>query len=402
MERLKQGKTFLDRNSALIVDEAGLLSSREMHALLSEAHRAEAKVILVGDRRQLQAIGAGPGLDLVARAVDASRVDTIVRQREEWAREAVLAFGRGDAQTGLAAFADHGQIVEAQSHRAALERVVTLRREWVQTGLTEDNFLIIARTNAQVAEISRAIRLGLKRDEQLKGPEISVRTETPSGHETRIELAAGDRIRFFARNDQLGVVNGSVATVTKVIDSQTDAVEDRTVMDALAVGAGDGKSRQNEAIRIEAIVDGRRISFTPGDLADDKGRTRLGWAYATTIYGAQGMTVDHAAVLLDPTFDRHAIHVAASRAREATTLIVDRSAIDMRLAADRPLDRQDDPLTASDAERRKWLAERLSRANVKASTMDVIEPRHCLATHQIDTLDPKRHARERPQAELDR
>lgn len=370
MERIRQGKNFLDRNSVLIVDEAGLLSSREMHALLSEVHRAGAKLILVGDRRQLQAIGAGPGLDLVACAVDANRVDTIVRQREEWAREAVLAFGRGDAQAGLEAFADHGQLVEAKNHRAALDRIVILRREWA--AVPDDNFLIIARTNAQVAEISRAVRHDLKQDGELTGPEISIRTATPSGHETRIELAAGDRVRFLARNDELGVVNGTVATVTKV--AGRDAVEDMAVIAASAVGAGDGRNRQNEAVRIEAIVAGRRINFTPGDLADDKGRARLGWAYATTVYGAQGMTVDHAAVLLDPAFDRHAVHVAASRARETTALIVDRSAIEMRLAADRPLDRQDDPLTASDAERRRWLAERLSRAIVKSSTLDVSVP----------------------------
>jgi conjugative relaxase-like TrwC/TraI family protein len=86
VERLKTGERFLDEKSVLIVDEAGLLSSRETHALLSEVERAQAKVILVGDRRQLQAIGAGPGLDLVVRSVEATRVDTVVRQREAWAR----------------------------------------------------------------------------------------------------------------------------------------------------------------------------------------------------------------------------------------------------------------------------------------------------------------------------
>jgi ATP-dependent exoDNAse (exonuclease V) alpha subunit len=60
----------------MVVDEAGLLSSRETHALLSEVERAQAKVILVGDRRQLQAISAGPSLDLVVRSVEATRVDT--------------------------------------------------------------------------------------------------------------------------------------------------------------------------------------------------------------------------------------------------------------------------------------------------------------------------------------
>src|SRR5690606_38523646 len=121
---------------------------REMHALLAEVHRAGARLLLVGDRRQLQAIGAGPGLDLVARAIDATRVDTIVRQRDEWARDAVMAFGTGDAANALAAFADHGQLVETPTHAAAIERIVAMRREHVQAA-SEDRFLIIARTNAQ-------------------------------------------------------------------------------------------------------------------------------------------------------------------------------------------------------------------------------------------------------------
>lgn len=351
IERLRQGKPFLDRNSVLVVDEAGLLSSREMHAVLTEVHRAAAKLILVGDRRQLQAIGAGPGLDLVARAIDAHRVDAIVRQREEWAREAVMAFGRGDAGSALAAFVEHGHLVEAETNRAALERIVALRQQQIQQG-AEDGFLIVARTNAQVAAISRAVRNDLKHSGQLAGPDASIRAVTPSGHEMQVDLAVGERIRFLVRNDALGVVNGTTGTVRKIISAENEAGE-------------------QAAVRIEATVDGRRISFTPGELADDKGRARLGWAYATTVYGAQGMTVDRAVVLLDPAFDRHAVHVAASRARDATTLIVDRSTIHMRLAADRPLDRQDDPLDTSEDERRKWLAERLSRAVVKSSTFDM-------------------------------
>lgn len=369
MGRLERGRPFLGRDSVLVVDEAGLLSSREMHALLTEVERAEAKMILVGDRRQLQAIGAGPGLDLVTRAVEATRVDTIVRQREQWARDAVMAFGRGDAESGLAAFADRGRLVEAGTHRAALETIVALRRQHMRDG-EENDFLIVARTNAQVAAISRAVRHDLKSMGRLAGKEVSVPAATPSGHDVTIDLAEGDRIRFLARNDDLGVVNGTVGTVTKIIG-----------LDADGVGKG--------AIRIEADVAGRRIGFTPDDLADEKGRARLGWAYATTVHGSQGMTVDRAAVLLDPAFDRHAIHVAASRAREATTLVLDTSTIDMHLTAGRPLDRQDGPLAISDTERQEWLAERLSRITAKSTTFDQ-------ADHTMHTVIHSRGERQPP------
>ena len=176
---------------------------------------------------------------------------------------------------------------------------------------------------------------------------------TPSGHATEIRLARGDRIRFLARDDELGVINGTVAAVLKVNERRT------------LVGAG-------PRIRIEAEVDGRRIAFDPMKLADAQGPPRLGWAYASTVHGSQGLTVDQAVVYVDPSLNRYDIYVAASRARERTSLVVDAKAIDRRLTAELPIDRQRDDLVFSDEQRRVWLAERLSRASPKVSTLDVI------------------------------
>mgnify|MGYP000886443478 CR=1 FL=1 len=374
IEGLNRGRRFLDSRSVLVVDEAGLLSAREMHAILTEAHRADAKVILVGDRKQLQAIGAGPGLDLVMRSVNAARVDTIVRQREEWAREAVVAFGAGDAESGIAAFSAHDLFHEADNHKAALARLV---QDWRAARATQPDksYLLVARTNAQVNDISRAIRAELKAEGHLKGSEISIDAVTPSGHSHQIQIATGDDIRFLHRNDQLGVVNGTVARVTAIREE------------------GHFTPEAASALKIEAEVDGRRIEFAPNDICDDQGRAHLGWAYASTVYGCQGMTVDRAAVLLDANYDRHAIHVAASRAREQTSLVIDRSAIDRLLAANQPIDKAHLPVAVTDTERRALLAESLSRSTAKTTTIAVIEAVQKDA-HQHDriardTLEPK-------------
>lgn len=354
VERLRTGERFLDEKSVLIVDEAGLLSSRDTHALLSEVERAHAKVILVGDRRQLQAIGAGPGLDLVVRSVEATRVDAIVRQRDAWARQAVTDFGTGRANEALVAFQAHGCFEEAPSYRATLQRIVEL---WNQARVehSDSSILLIARTNKQVADISRAVRAELKREGVIHGAETSVEAVTPSGQLTRLEIAAGDQIRFQLRNDQLGVINGTVATVT-------------------AVHPDPSKEPSTPGnIRIEAVIDRRRISFVPADIADERGRARLGWAYASTVHGAQGMTVDRAVVLLDPRFDRHAAYVAASRARDETRLVVDRSQIEALLFSRLPLDRAQQVEAASAEERRALLAGRLSSGHAKTSTIAVIE-----------------------------
>jgi hypothetical protein len=83
--------------------------------------------------------------------------------------------------------------------------------------------------------------------------------------------------------------------------------------------------------------------------------------------------VDRAVVLLDPRFDRHAVHVAASRARDETRLVVDCSQINALLSSGLPLDRAQQAEQASVEDRRALLAERLSNAYAKTSTIAVIE-----------------------------
>ena len=350
---LRSGQRILDSRTVLIADEAGLLSSREMHTLLGAISTAGAKVVLVGDRKQLQAIGAGPGLDLVARAVAATRVDTIVRQREPWAREAVTAFGSGSAATALKSFADRGLLIEARGAKAAIEAIVE-EAERVGRQAPDASCLILAKSNVAVAAISREVRGRRKAAGLISGKEISFLAATPSGHTTEIVLARGDQFRFLVRNDELGVINGTVATITRVR-------EKRSVV-----------KQRNQAF-IEANVQGRRISFDPTVLADAQGRPRMGWAYAATVHGAQGLTVDQAVVLLDPSYNRHDCLVAASRARGTTRLVVDAKGIDRRLAAELSIDLQRDDLRFADEDRRVWLAERLSRASLKISTLDILE-----------------------------
>jgi len=350
---IKAGQPVLDKRTVLIVDEAGLCSSRDMHSLLGAVAKAGAKLVLVGDRKQLQAIGAGPGLDLVARAVASVRVDTIVRQTDAWAREAITAFGTGRAATALKAFAHRGLLVEAEGAKAAIRAVVDEANP-VHSKEQTGSVLILAKSNAAVAAISREVRERRKAAGLIAGKEITFKAATPSGHATEICLARGDLIRFLVRDDEMGVVNGSTAAVLKVSESRS-----------LAGGA--------PRIRIEADIGGRRVSFDPKRLADSQGRPRLGWAYAATIHSSQGRTVDRAVVYVDPTYNRFDIYVAASRAREHTTLVVDAKSIDRRLTAELPIDRQQDDLVFPDAERRAWLAERLTRASPKVSTLDVIE-----------------------------
>ncbi|MGY4598121.1 ATP-dependent exoDNAse (exonuclease V) alpha subunit [Bradyrhizobium sp. GM22.5] len=273
--------------------------------------------------------------------------------------------------SALEAFADRGLLIEAEGAKAAITQVLDLA-EQIQARDPGASILILAKSNVAVAAISRAARERLKHGGIIRGPEVSFTAATPSGHSTQIALAAGDKIRFLVRDVELGVINGSTATVINVREA--------------AASLGDASR-----IVIEANIGGRRIAFDPMQLADAQGRPRLGCAYASTVYGCQGLTVDHAVVYLDHTYNRHDVYVATSRARERTTLVVDANSIDRRLASELPFDRQRDDLVFLASQRQNWLGERLSRASPKISTLDVIESSRPL---ERQTEKDRHHRRE--------
>ena len=137
---------------------------------------------------------------------------------------------------------------------------------------------------------------------------------------------------------------------------------------------------QSPPIGIVAEVEGNKLTaedlrqlgakrlFAAGVPLDEM-RARLGHAYASTIYGCQGLTTDRAFVLLDPTMNRHDIYVAASRARVQTQLFLNRQACDAHIKLELPLSERHRAVIDQDM-RMAWLAARLARAHVKSCTLD--------------------------------
>lgn len=334
------GGTFLDDNTVLIMDEAGQLSARQMHRLLAATKSARAKLVLVGDREQLQPIAAGPALHAVAQVVTPARIETIVRQHEQWARDAAQHFAKGDAVSGLEAYRSRGLLHEEDGTRAALARLVRLwTEERLSTGTPP---LVIAKTNARVAAINAELRAVLAAEGALGAFEITLDTLTPSGKRLSLGFSEGDRIRFQRRLAGLEVINGSIGTITRLSPSDDPHVW-------VELDGGGGFSCQLLALR------------------DADGIVPFTHAYASTVYSAQGTTVDRTIVFLEPAFDRHDTDVAASRARSLTRFVCDTKTIDAHLRQDRALTERSSPVASE--ERMAWLAERLARQTVKRTTL---------------------------------
>ncbi len=307
----KAGKLFLDNKTVLIVDEAGLLSSRQMLKVLQVANEAKSKLILTGDQRQLQAIGAGPGLRLVAEQTGVARIDTIVRQKDQWARQMVSNLSLGRSEQAMQALQEHNCLHWCANSDAATKQAV---QDWQLFKLTnpEKTAMVLAQTNVQVRALNAGIREQQQAANRLGQDACVLRVQNGKSEAQELPIAVGEQILFKKRIDDLGVINGALGTVKRI--------EQRENWPRLTVQVGE-----------------REIRFNSNDIADNKGRAPIAHAYATTVYSAQGATVDAAFVLAEANMKRNEIYVAASRAKENIKIYLDKSEAENLLCSQLPL-----------------------------------------------------------------
>ena len=280
----------IGRGDVFVIDEAGMVGSRQLARFVGEAEARGAKIVLVGDHEQLQAIGAGAPFRAITEEIGHAELSEIRRQRVDWQREASVDFATHRTAEGLAAYRDRGNISFAETGEDARGQIV---RDYLadRDERPDGTRVAMAHRRADVRAINDAIRTELQdRGELAQGEDAGALTfQTNDG---KREFAPGDRIVFLENNRDLGVKNGMLGTVEHV-----------------------------EAGRIVAQLDGRggdSVSVPMGDYqAIDHG-------YATTIHKNQGATVDRAYVMASGSMDRHLTYVAMTRHRDSVQLYADR------------------------------------------------------------------------------
>jgi Ti-type conjugative transfer relaxase TraA len=286
----QQGRDQLSPRSVLVIDEAGMVGSRQLERVLSEAKRHGAKVVLVGDAEQLQPIEAGAAFRVIAERVGYQELTAIRRQRDQWQRDASRDFARGEAARALERYQSRGAVEFAATRSDAKQRLIQEWSKHLAAG-PDGNTLILAHTRADVRDLNdRARQILMERGGLGNDVAVAVSREvTQSDGTVVIErseriFARGDRLMFLKNNRDLGVKNGLLATVTEVTSG------------AIAVRL-DGKER-------------REVEFRLADYST------LDYGYAATMHKAQGATVERAFVLATPGMDRHLTYVAMTRHRE--------------------------------------------------------------------------------------
>jgi hypothetical protein len=284
---------LLDARTVLVVDEAGMVGSRKLACLLDHAHHAQAKVILVGDDRQLAAIDAGGGFRALRVRLGASELTENRRQLHAWQREAIELVRQGQVDEAVALYRAHDRVVAADSKPAL---TLTLLNDWWQAWQEAErdpthDVVVLAARRDEVDRLNTACQQVLATRGRLGSERLQVEDR---------ELAVGDRV-VCGKNalGQLGIANGTRGTVT-ALDQQA-----RTL--SLRVDGPQGR----EVTLPRWYVDGRQPT--------ERNR-RVDLAYATTGHRAQGLTRWRALVRVTGAEDSNWFTVQLSRAKEDTRL----------------------------------------------------------------------------------
>jgi Ti-type conjugative transfer relaxase TraA len=279
-----QGRELLASNDILVVDEAGMLGSRQLGRLVETVRAAGAKLVLVGDPEQLQAIEAGAALRAIAERVGVAEISEPRRQTEGWQKEATKELASGRTAAALARYEAASMVHE---HATLGDAELALAATWAaeRRNNPQQSRLMLAHTRASARNLNDLARTARRAVGEL-GPDHVL--DTAQGPQM---FAAGERIYFLKNDRGLGVKNGSLGTLERLEGARLTVR-----LDGDAAGGG------------------RAIAFDLGDYAE------IGHGYAATIHKSQGATVDVAHVLATSGMDRHLAYVALSRHRSSVHL----------------------------------------------------------------------------------
>ena len=274
-----QSRDLLTARDVLVIDEAGMVGTRQLERVLSHAAEANAKVVLVGDVKQLQAIEAGAAFRSIHERHGGAEIGEVRRQREDRQRDATRDLATGRTGNALEAYRSQGMVHEAATREQARGDLIE-RWDSDRQAAPKRSRIILTHTNDEVRALNEAARERMRVEGGL-GDDVRLTVERGERR-----FASGDRVMFLQNERGLGVKNGTLGTVEQV-------------------------SAQSMTVETD---DGRSVRF------DLKDYNRIDHGYAATIHKAQGMTVDCAHVLATPGMDAHGSYVALSRHRDGVDL----------------------------------------------------------------------------------
>ncbi|SDN47776.1 Ti-type conjugative transfer relaxase TraA [Ensifer sp. YR511] len=300
------GRETLQRGDVLVIDEAGMVSSRQMARVLKAVEDAGAKAVLVGDAMQLQPIQAGAAFRAIAERIGFAELAAVRRQRDAWARDASGLFARGKVEEGLDAYAQRGHIVETETQDEIINRIVTdwadARNDLLQRSavgeyagrLRGDELLVLAHTNDDVRKLNEALRRVM-----IEAGALTAARQFRTARGLR-EFATGDRIIFLEN--------------ARFLEPRAELLGPQCVKNGMLGTVVSSDAKHADAVLTVHLDSGRDVVIS------EDSYNNVDHGYAATIHKSQGSTVDRTFVLATGMMDQHLTYVAMTRHRERADL----------------------------------------------------------------------------------
>lgn len=275
--RWARGIDLPGRGDVFVIDEAGMIGSRQLAAFLAVARDRGVKIVLVGDPEQLQPIAAGAAYRAVAQAAGFVELSEVRRQKTEWMRAATVDLAQERVAEAIGAYAGHGVV-----HGYALKDLAMedMARKWVADHVAGHDAYMLAHSRKEVAALNAQARALLVAGGHL-GDAVSYKI---AGEATA--FAVHDRILFLQNDGGLKVKNGQFGRVVKAKDGRLDI----EVVDP---------DRSKRIVRVK-----------------EQFYSALQHGYATTVHKSQGMTAERIHMLASRSWNSNLAYVALSRHTE--------------------------------------------------------------------------------------
>ena len=293
----KAGPLSIRPGDVLLIDEAGMVSTRDFDALVTIAAERGALVRVMGDDRQLSAVGAGGALRLIDREVGAVHLDELFRFKDEEEAAATLRL-REPAAVGkdepFEWYRENGRVAGGDGE-AMTQQVFAAWQKDISEGKSS---LMMGSSNESVAALNalaQAHRISTSGEPTGEG--VILRPGSAPG-QAQATAYAGDTIVTRRNDRRLPVFAGR------------DFVKNGDRWNVEAVN-------EDGSLQVRHVEHGGTVTL-PAEYVSQN--VELG--YALTVHRAQGATVDTAHALIDSRTDRAGAYVGLSRGREQNNLYV--------------------------------------------------------------------------------
>lgn len=267
-----------DDQTIVVLDEAAMLDSGMFNEVVKVCNKEGAKLVCVGDRKQIQPIGRGQMFGTGVNAFGAAKLQEIFRQKNRWERRVVSDLSQGRAERAVDKINEMGNLHFCSGRKDVREKIVGV---WFEN--RDLNINMITATNKEVDVLNQ-----LARQKRVEIGEIDkgLLIETSKGPK---EFSVGDKIVFTANDKKNGVLNSMQATIERI-------------------------SRFGN-LHLKSEL-GAHINVNPNEF------NAFQHAYAITMHRSQSMTIDKALFLTDGA-DMEKAYVSFSRGREQNELFTD-------------------------------------------------------------------------------